>query len=393
MSIRKRKIKFIAGFEEPTDEEIVDACGPFPFENNLQQILPFNCFIADLNEESYYKCDRNLFEPLPSVKYETDWLVNVSEPRESFLDYTRHFLSRSGRINPRTTYQRILLYILPILKENDEWPSYAPRLDVLSSWISAFFQREVIVLPAIKFSINFKDNEHFCSFHIKNELINVPIRFDIDTGHYQLHMNTILDLLKKFFEINTDALGVMGITCEDLYSDQDNQDNLFTAGLATCYPSGEHVGILSFLRYHPSIKMSSADWYDYKFAKKNKSKLKKRTMHALFPSSCNVILEPNKLEYLRRAGKLIIHEFCHLLCFHHCVYNHCLMNGTGNLREDFNSPTYLCGICLRKLQFRLGFDVIQRYKSLGDVYRSVGLEKDFVWVERRLKDVLENKKP
>jgi hypothetical protein len=40
------------------------------------------------------------------------------------------------------------------------------------------------------------------------------------------------------------------------------------------------------------------------------------------------------------------------------------MNGTGHLVEDLSAPAHLCAVCLRKLQFRMGFDVPQRYQRL-----------------------------
>jgi archaemetzincin len=61
-----------------------------------------------------------------------------------------------------------------------------------------------------------------------------------------------------------------------------------------------------------------------------------------------------------------------------------VINGTGHLVEDFSAPAHLCAVCLRKLQFRMGFDVPQRYQRLLSVFKAGGLTKEARWVERRL---------
>jgi archaemetzincin len=68
----------------------------------------------------------------------------------------------------------------------------------------------------------------------------------------------------------------------------------------------------------------------------------------------------------------------------HCIHYHCVMNGTGHLVEDFSAPAHLCAVCLHKLQFRMGFDVPQRYQRLLGVFKAGGLNKEARWVERRL---------
>jgi hypothetical protein len=52
--------------------------------------------------------------------------------------------------------------------------------------------------------------------------------------------------------------------------------------------------------------------------------------------------------------------------------------------EDFSAPAHLCGVCLRKVQFRAGFDVTTRYERLLEVFRRGGLRKEARWVEKRL---------
>ena len=59
------------------------------------------------------------------------------------------------------------------------------------------------------------------------------------------------------------------------------------------------------------------------------------------------------------------------------------MMGTGHLVEDFNAPSHLCGVCLRKLQWRTGFDVRQRYKLLSSAFDTMGMKSESNWVTKQ----------
>ncbi len=48
----------------------------------------------------------------------------------------------------------------------------------------------------------------------------------------------------------------------------------------------------------------------------------------------------------------------------HCVYFHCLMNGSNHLQESDARPMHLCPVCLRKLHHSVGFDPVERYRNL-----------------------------
>jgi hypothetical protein len=55
--------------------------------------------------------------------------------------------------------------------------------------------------------------------------------------------------------------------------------------------------------------------------------------------------------------------------------------------EDFTAPSHLCPVCLRKLQFRLGFDVLQRYEGLLAVFQKWDLGPEARWVADRLQSL------
>jgi len=178
-----------------------------------------------------------------------------------------------------------------------------------------------------------------------------------------------------------DAFAVIGVTMEDLYS---SPGDLFIAGMAA---GGSKVAVLSFARYHPRIRMHFQNWYDYGYASKSaeysyfEEKKARPPTTAHPPESMDAASRTN---FLRRAGKLLVHELAHVYCIDHCVHYHCIMNGTGHLVEDFAAPAHLCAVCLRKLQFRMGFDVPQRYKNLLGVYSEGGMTKEAKWVQKRL---------
>lgn len=136
--------------------------------------------------------------------------------------------------------------------------------------------------------------------------------------------------------------------------------------------------------YHPRLKMCPGDWHDYGYASKASDysyfddapkkrcptrphplddhffhkctkKQQKKTNESAAAAAAD--LAACRMESERRAGKLLVHELMHIYGLEHCVYHACVMNGTGHLVEDFNAPSHLCPVDLRKMQWRLGFSV------------------------------------
>jgi hypothetical protein len=52
----------------------------------------------------------------------------------------------------------------------------------------------------------------------------------------------------------------------------------------------------------------------------------------------------------------------------------------------------MCPVCLRKLQFSIGFDVVDRYRKLLLFYQKAGFDQEAKWVSKRLKRVLGDEK-
>jgi hypothetical protein len=60
-----------------------------------------------------------------------------------------------------------------------------------------------------------------------------------------------------------------------------------------------------------------------------------------------------------------------------------------NFQGDLNAPeAHKPPKKLRKLQFVIGFDVVDRYQKLLDFYKRVGFENEAGWVSKRLKWIL-----
>lgn len=58
------------------------------------------------------------------------------------------------------------------------------------------------------------------------------------------------------------------------------------------------------------------------------------------------------------------HEIGHMFGISHCQWLSCVMQGSNHLDESDRRPLDFCPICLRKLQFAIGFNIAERYKAL-----------------------------
>ena len=151
--------------------------------------------------------------------------------------------------------------------------------------------------------------------------------------------------------VPADACGVLAVTAHDLYP-HDTWSFVFGEAIVD-----ERVGVFSIARYDPRFYDKPAD----------------------------------PLLRLARVCKVFAHETCHMLGMRHCVFFNCLMNGSNHLAESDRRPLHLCPIDLRKLQWSLRFDVVERYERLLAFWRTVGLHAEADWIERRLTFILESR--
>lgn len=93
------------------------------------------------------------------------------------------------------------------------------------------------------------------------------------------------------------------------------------------------------------------------------------------------------LQALRRACRVVVHEAGHAFGLEHCIYYYCNMNGSNSLEEADRQPLRLCPVCLKKLQWNRGVDVIRRYERLLAFYKKHGLEPEAKWTAARLRRI------
>jgi archaemetzincin len=221
---------------------------------------------------------------------------------------------------------RKVIYLQPL----GEFPAdHSPSIEKLREFAAAFFAMEIKALPTLSLGAS--------KFTTRRN----PI-----TGHFQILTSDILDFLKA--RVPSDAFCVLAITMQDLYPEPSWN---FVFGQASLR---ERVGVYSFARYDPAFYS-----------------------------------EPRSAGYetllLRRSCKVLAHETGHMFGLAHCTFFNCLMNGSNHLAESDRRPLHLCPICLRKLQWSIGFDVLERYRALERLTRADGFTDEADWFNRRIK--------
>jgi len=162
----------------------------------------------------------------------------------------------------------------------------------------------------------------------------------------QILTTDVLIRLKK--ELPLDAFCVLAITMADLYP---HPSWNFVFGQAS---SRDRVGVFSFARYDPTFYGESRG----------------KGYHEIL---------------LRRSCRVLAHEMAHMFTLAHCIFFRCVMNGSNHLQESDSRPLHLCPVCLRKLQFSIGFHVKDRYEKLFNFYTKAGFEDEARWTSKRLK--------
>ncbi len=202
----------------------------------------------------------------------------------------------------------------------------APAPEVLRRFAAVFFGLDAQVFPPI-------DLRH----------VEIRSRREPALRQRQLLTGDLLDLLRA--NLPDHAFSFIGITMEDLYPAPDWNYVFGQASLR------DRVAVYSFVRYLPAFWGESDD-------------------------------DPELV--LRRSCRVLAHETAHAFGILHCVEHLCLMNGSNHLEESDTRPLRLCPQDLRKLQWSVGFDVVDRYRRLVGLYRELGLDDEAQWIERRL---------
>lgn len=228
----------------------------------------------------------------------------------------------------RPDRRRNTIYFLPIGQFD---PKTSPPLEHLKACAEAYFQLKVKVLPAADL-----------------DGLKLTSRRHPTTRIKQYLTGDILRLLAR--KLPDDAYCLLGITMQDLYP-EDSWNFVFgQASLAG------RVGVYSFARYDPAFYGDPATGDDRRLI-------------------------------LRRSSKVLVHETAHMFGLQHCIYYTCVVNGSNHLGESDSRPMRLCPVCLHKLQWNVGFDVVKRYRNLKEVYDRIGLKDEARWIEARLKRI------
>jgi archaemetzincin len=226
----------------------------------------------------------------------------------------------------RPSDSRRVIYLQPL---GEFAADCSPPIEKLREFASAFFALKVKALPAVSL-----DASKFTTRHNPN------------TGNLQILASDVLDFLKA--RVPADAFCLLAITMEDLYPEASWN---FVFGQASLR---ERVGVYSFARYDPAF-YGQPRGSDYETL------------------------------FLRRSCKVLAHETGHMFGLAHCTFFNCLMNGSNHLVESDRRPLHLCPVCLRKLQWSMGFDVLERYRALERVIRADGFVGEADWLTDRIR--------
>jgi archaemetzincin len=221
------------------------------------------------------------------------------------------------------------IYLQPLGEFSED---RVPSVERLREYASTYFAMDVGVLPYLTLRGN-----------------KITKRANPFTRNQQILTSDVLAILKK--NIPKDAFCVLAITMEDLYPAPSWN---FVFGQASLR---ERIGVYSFARYDPAF-------YGQKRGKDYEQLL------------------------LRRSCKVLAHEIGHMFGLQHCIYFKCILCGSNHLNESDSRPVHLCPVCLHKLHYSMGFDVVSRYHNLLRFYRKVDFDSEAKWVANRLRWIL-----
>ncbi|XP_038619120.1 LOW QUALITY PROTEIN: archaemetzincin-1 [Tachyglossus aculeatus] len=269
-----------------------------------------------------YNPQRTLFCTL-LIRTAFDWLLSHPDAPEDFETFYYSSLRRKQSVF------RKHIYLQPI--DLSEGPLGSSLLGCLRSCVESFFLGlHVKCLPSIPVS-------------------SIPccFRHNRDSDRIQLHADGILTFLKNNKPM--DALCVLGLTLIDLYPCEAWS---FTFGK---FLPGQEVGVCSFARFSGNFSQADPGTSEPAPGTKDVPEVTSRERDRT--------LQFGMVEMVQ-CCKVTCHEICHLMGLGNCRWLRCIMQGALSVDEALVRPLELCPICLRKLQYAVGFKLIERYKKL-----------------------------
>ena len=314
MASRRTDTRFI----KPNSEEIKVAIG---LEDNKSQFMEFLRKCIETQSDKLF--------PTIETPGPYDWLSRFPTKPEPFYKWQK-------KIRNHVNSWKRTIYILPLGeftatgKTSGKTKEAGSKVDTvgkvflhdLETYTQLFFPGMIVkVLKEIPVSeLKCRSRHHMVDDGVTREQLMIPGIFE--------YMKSILP---------RDAYCMLAVTMIDLYP---NEDWNFVFGQATLL---EGIGVFSFARHHPY------------FFDKDKD---------VSVASLNE-LSPEEYQLLQwRAINVLTHEICHMFGLEHCVYFTCLMNGSNHAEESDRKLTFLCPVCLRKMQDAVKFDFLARYNDL-----------------------------
>ncbi|KAL3967514.1 growth arrest and DNA-damage-inducible protein [Sarotherodon galilaeus] len=278
-----------------------------------------------LLEEGFHAGQPGSLFQLITVHSDSDWILAHPEEPEDFEAFYRKPYRKTPNESQSTIYIQTIGSFGEVAAQTDQYVEW------LRDYCQAFFYGlSVKLLPAVAVS------ETKCSFRVNSNSYNLQIL----TGD-------LLQFLKK--RKPKDAFCIVGITMIDLYP-KDSWNFVFGEASLT-----EGMGVFSFARYDDNF-------YKRSYAGRLKKHLQPRQEdYSVFDG---YYTPPITSTLLLRSCKTMTHEIGHMFGISHCQWLSCVMQGSNHLDESDRRPLDFCPICLRKLQFAIGFNIAERYKAL-----------------------------
>jgi len=337
--------KYIWRFSVPTKQQQLDAIGIYYSKPNSQnpdkkKLLVRYKELYPKNNPCTYPLQRALDPSCAGYTHlfedisspgPSDWLRDHQETGQSFQQFSQFGSNKVGH-EGRTT-----IYLQPLGEWTEE---QSVMLKPLKEYANIFFGNMPIKMLD---TLSIQDKK-------------ITSRINEYTQNEQLLTKDIMRILRDNLPKN--AYCIIGITMKDLYPDEEWN---YVFGIASLKM---RIGVYSFARYDPLF------WG-----------------------------EPRTEEYPKilfsRSAKVMTHEIGHQFGMQHCIYFSCIMNGSNHLAESDQKPFNLCPVCLRKLQFAIGFNVLERELNLLKFFTDQNLENQITWQQERIKslsikEVMEN---
>ncbi|XP_014466245.1 archaemetzincin-1 [Alligator mississippiensis] len=269
-----------------------------------------------------YNPQRTIFCTL-LIRTAFDWILSHPDAPEDFETFYHSMMRR------KQSFYRKHIYLQPI--DLTEGSSGISLLDSLRSCVESFFLGlRVKCLPSIPISS-----------------IRCCYRQNQDSDRVQLHTDGILNFLKNNKPM--DALCVLGLTLVDLYPCE-----TWSFTFSKFLPEQE-VGVCSFARFSGDFPQAGCSALN--------PALRRGKLCEVTEKTGDRTLLFSMLEMVQ-CCKVMCHEICHLIGLGNCRWLQCVMQGALSLDEALLRPLEPCPICLRKLQYVVGFKLVERYQKL-----------------------------